>query len=123
MKLIQTAATALVLAASTLVTANAATFSNGINQPPVTDSTDRTVVIDSSTTYVNVRQGEKLKFVTNGREFAIDFSGTERNFDLRKLAPAGTLDHEVDVYVEIQPRMMCRLAAQRQSSTGYVGSD
>jgi hypothetical protein len=106
MKPIQTAVTALVLAASTIVTANAATFPNDIGQLLSTDSVDRTVIIDSTTTYVNVRQGEKLKFVANGREFAVDFSGSERNFDLRRLAPSEILDHEVDVYVEIQPRMM-----------------
>jgi hypothetical protein len=103
MKLIHTAVTALVLGATTIVTANAATFPNFIGQLEQTDSADRTIVINSGTRYVNVTQGEKVKFVANGQQFVIDFDGAAQNTDLRNLAPAGDLDHEVDVYVGMSP--------------------
>jgi hypothetical protein len=103
MKLVHTAVTAIVLGASTIVTANAATFPNFIGQLVQADSADRTINLDSGTRYVNVTQGEKVTFVANGREFTIFFDGVAQNTDLRNLAPEGVLDHEVVTYVGMNP--------------------
>jgi hypothetical protein len=103
MKLIHTAVTAIVLGASTIVVANAATTSNLIGEPVSAADADRTIVIGSGTRWVDVTQGEVVKFVANGREFTIDFDGVAENADLRNLAPQGALDHEVDVDVEQSP--------------------
>jgi hypothetical protein len=67
------------------------------------DSAERTIVIDPGTRWVNVTQGEKVKFLANGREFVIDFDGVDQSVDLRKLAPAGMLDHQVETYVRTSP--------------------
>jgi len=103
MKLIHTAVTALVLGASTTITAVAATSPNFVADSASLASADRTVTIDSGTRYVNVTQGETVKFVANGREFAVAFDGVAEPIDLRKLAPAGTLDHEIDAEVAESP--------------------
>jgi hypothetical protein len=103
MKLIPTIAAALVLGATTIVNANAASTPLWIGQLVQTDDADRTVVIEQGTRYVNVTQGEKVKFVANGKEYVIDFNGVDRNTDLRNLLPAGTLDHEIITYVGQSP--------------------
>jgi hypothetical protein len=60
----------------------------------------RTIVILPSTKYVNVNQFEIVKFVTDGNEFAFYFNGPNAiGFDLRRVAPAGALDHRVMAYV------------------------
>jgi hypothetical protein len=64
---------------------------------------ERTIVINENTRWVNVTQGETIKFVANGREFTIAFDGVAENADLRNLAPAGALDHEVDAEVAENP--------------------
>jgi hypothetical protein len=106
MKLIHTAVTVLVLGATTtLTTANAATSPNFIGEPAATASADRTIVIGPGTNWVNVTQGETVKFVANGREFAINFDGAADPVavDLRKLAPEGALDHKVEAEVDENP--------------------
>jgi hypothetical protein len=103
MKLIHTAVSAIVLGASTIVVANAATFPGLIGEPVSAAEADRTIVIDSGTRWVDVTQGEVVKFVANGREFTIDFNGVAENVDLRNLAPQGALDHEVDADVAQNP--------------------
>jgi len=59
----------------------------------------RTIVITPATKYVNVTQGETVKFETGGQEFAIGFDGTRSSFALNRLAPAGALDHDIEIYV------------------------
>jgi hypothetical protein len=63
-------------------------------------SVNRTIVVDSRTKWVNVTQGETVKFVINGREIVFAFDGQPGTFDLRQIVPAETLDHSVMVYVE-----------------------
>jgi len=60
---------------------------------------ERTIVIGANTRWVNVNHGEIVKFVANGREFAWDFDGVPQSFDLKQVAPQGTIDHNVRVYV------------------------
>ena len=74
----------------------------GDNVPAVAAS--RTVVIDQNTSYVNVRQGETVKFVSNGQVFAFHFDGSgATRLDLQRIAPPGALDHPVMVYADHTP--------------------
>jgi len=59
----------------------------------------------SATTYVNVTSGDVVKFVVGNQTFAWDFDngGTPTAFDLQRIAPAGTLDHKVMIYVARDP--------------------
>jgi hypothetical protein len=68
MKLMHTIAAALVLGATTIVNANAASTPLFIGQLVQADDADRTIVIGPGTRYINVTQGEKVKFVANGQE-------------------------------------------------------
>ena len=61
---------------------------------------DRTVSIDASTRWINVNQGEVVKFVAGGKEFAWTFDGVPSSFQLNQVAPEGALDHDVNVTVE-----------------------
>ncbi|SRR5260221_5613834 len=67
---------------------------------------DRTIVVQVDCTYVNVKNGEKVRFVVKQSD------GSERSFAWRfdvfpgvnevamsKVAPAGLLDHDVRIYV------------------------
>jgi hypothetical protein len=103
MKLIPAITAALLLGATTIVNANAASTPIWIGQLVHSDNADRTIVIEPGTRYVNVSQGEKVKFVANGREYVIDFNGVDRNTDLRSLLPAGVLDREIITYVGHSP--------------------
>ncbi len=64
----------------------------------------RTIAIGPGTRYVNVAQGEVVRFIANGREFAFNFDGVAdiSSFDLQRVAPAGMLDHSVIAYVAPQ---------------------
>ena len=69
--------------------------------PPSTAK--RTIVIKPNTKYVRVESGETVKFVVGGREFGWHFDGPEGPFDLRQIAPAGTLDHKIRGYIDPNP--------------------
>jgi hypothetical protein len=62
----------------------------------------RTIAIKPDTTWVEVRDGEIVKFMMNGQTFAWHFNGinTLSEIDLNKIAPNGTLDHLVKVYID-----------------------
>jgi hypothetical protein len=61
----------------------------------------RSIRIDPATRYVNVRWGDTVAFLSNGKEFAYRFDGVpgETSFDLRRVAPPGIVDHEVTTYI------------------------
>jgi len=60
----------------------------------------RTIVIDPNTRWVNVTQGETIRFVAGGSEFAWRFDGRgSRSFDLQQAAPAGALQRPVMVHI------------------------
>jgi hypothetical protein len=65
----------------------------------------RTIQITAATGHVNVNRGETVRFVAKGRQFGYFFDGApgETSFDLRRVAPAGMLDHRVTAYVEPDP--------------------
>ena len=72
---------------------------------PSASATEHVVVIQPGTTYVNVTSGDVVKFVVGNQTFAWDFDngGTPSAFDLQRIAPAGTLDHKVMIYVARDP--------------------
>ncbi len=98
----------LTLSAAAL-SAGAATMSTDLLGEPaqapaaVAPAAVRTLVINGNTKYVNVKHGEVIRFVANGREFVWNFDGLAQPqpFDLSQIAPAGALDHSVTVYVEL----------------------
>lgn len=62
---------------------------------PVSAAT-RTVEIKADTHYVNVAQGDVVRFEANGQSFAFNFDGPSlASCNLQQVAPAGMLDHEV----------------------------
>ena len=72
----------------------------------VTAVAGRTIDITGGTKWVNVKNGEVIRFVSNGREFTWYFDGVAqpRPFDLAQIAPAGFVDHSVTVYVSPSDR-------------------
>jgi len=69
-------------------------------------SVDRTIVIDSSTRWVNVNGGDVIRFNANGQSFDYRFNSytQSRVYDLGKIAPAGALNRSVKVYVTADDR-------------------
>jgi hypothetical protein len=65
----------------------------------------QTIVVGPDTHYVNVTGGDIVKFVVGDKSFTWDFdtAGNIGSFDLSKVAPAGTFDHKVMVYVARDP--------------------
>ncbi len=63
----------------------------------------RTIDISGGTKWVNVKHGEVIRFVSNGREFTWYFDGVSqpRPFDMAEIAPAGFVEHGVKVYVSL----------------------
>lgn len=61
----------------------------------------RTVTITPDTTSVRVNEFETVAFRVNGQVFAVYFDSPNsvNNVDLRRVAPAGVLDHPVTVYI------------------------
>lgn len=79
-----------------------------LGQPAVPEQAQRTIVITPTTRYVNVTEGDVVRFVAGGKIFAFNFdSSAASSFELNRVAPAGILDHAVTVYVarniETQP--------------------
>ena len=67
-------------------------------------SGQRTIVLNADTKWVNVAQGEAIKFVAGASEFGWRFDGPGgRSFDLRQVAPAGSLSNPVQVYIAPAP--------------------
>lgn len=64
-------------------------------------STDRTIVIRPDTRYVNVTEGDVIRFVVGDKTFGwkFDTALTVRDFELNEVAPPGMLDHPVRAYI------------------------
>ena len=72
----------------------------------VAASTDaRQITISPQTKWVNVTDGETVKFDVNGKTFAwnVNTFSNDSEFDLAKIAPAGTQVNDVRVYVAANP--------------------
>ena len=94
----------IVLAAVGL-TASVCAYAQGVANPlwgspvPVAEA-QRSIVLTAETRWVNVNQGEVIRFVIGGSEFGWKFDGLgTRSFDLQPLAPSGALARPVTVYV------------------------
>ncbi|MBV8635712.1 MAG: CzcE family metal-binding protein [Burkholderiaceae bacterium] len=76
-----------------------------MGEPVNGEHVDRTVVIGSDTKYVNVTNGDAIKFVIGDKTFSWAFNGasTISAIDLNKLTPPGMLDHQVRVYISKAP--------------------
>lgn len=94
------ALSAAAVALLTSIGARAAGDSDFLGTVVPPEDAARTVVIQPRTKFVNVTHGEVVRFVDNGREFAIRFDGIRSEYDLNAVAPAGAVDHEVKVYVQ-----------------------
>ncbi len=70
-----------------------------LGKPAQASVAQRTVAIDSKTRWITVERGEVVKFVANGQEFAWAFNGMSSSFDLKRIAPSGTLNRDLKVYV------------------------
>ncbi|RXZ30962.1 hypothetical protein D9O50_17515 [Oxalobacteraceae bacterium CAVE-383] len=96
------AAASLSALASTGAHTGAHTFLNGDRVSD--DAAQRTVTITPDTKYVNVKAGETVKFVANGQSTTWSFDNPNIfEVKLRKIMPAGSLDHKVMVYVARNP--------------------
>ena len=65
----------------------------------------RTIKISSATKYVNVAQGDIVKFDVDGKTFTWLFDTLHANasFDFSAIAPSGVNNHGVRVYVAPNP--------------------
>src|SRR5882672_315183 len=102
-KLLVSAIAVLTLSAAALSAGAATMRTDLLGEPAQASAAVRTLVINGNTKYVNVKHGELIRFVENGREFAWNFDGVAQPqpFDLAQVAPAGILDHSVKVYVQL----------------------
>jgi len=94
---------ALTLSAASLSAVAATTRVDLLGEPAQTTVGARTIVIKADTKWVNVRHGELIRFVENGKEFDWNFDGVAQPqpFDLTEVAPTGIFDHSVKVYVQL----------------------
>jgi hypothetical protein len=101
---------ALALAASSLTGAAWAfggeTPLDLLGTPVPTTAAERRIEIDPATRWANVKQGESVLFVLGAQSFGWRFDGLPRSFNLQRVAPAGTLDRPLTVYVtpKVDPR-------------------
>ena len=89
---------ALALSAASL-SASALTSGDLYGEPADASAAARTVVVTPQTKFINVSRGEIVNVKAGSKEFAWDFDGLARPFELNKIAPEGALDHSVRVYV------------------------
>jgi len=96
-------AAALALSAAS-VSAFALTTGDLYGEPATGDYVaNRTIVVTPQTKYINVNHGEIVNLKIGSKEIAWNFDGVAAQpFDLSKIAPEGSLDHKVQVYVETE---------------------
>jgi hypothetical protein len=101
-KLFAPAFAALTLSAAS-VSAFALTPGDRYGEPAAGDYVaTRTIVVTPQTKYINVNHGEIVNLKIGSQEIAWNFDGLAQPFDLSKIAPEGSLDHKVQVYVETE---------------------
>ena len=83
------------------VAASAAGRADLLGDPSTDNQAQRTIVITPATKYINVTEGDVVRFVVNGQTFVWNFDGSPgiSSFALNRVAPAGMLDHTVTAYV------------------------
>ena len=104
-KSIRTAALVAALFATTATTfaATVDTAKYGTSAPAA--SAHRHIVISEKTRHVRVENGETVEFKVKGSSFTWHFQTLhhETSFDLSKIAPPGTFNKKVTVYVASNP--------------------
>lgn len=105
-KWFSTAAVVLTLSATSLPSIAQRNDVELYGSPAAPSMHARTIVIHPDTRYVNVRGGEVIRFVVGDQVFVwnFDVAQTVSTFELNEVAPAGLLDHPVQVYVAVNPR-------------------
>ncbi|MFT5643041.1 MAG: hypothetical protein ACI83P_000577 [Janthinobacterium sp.] len=94
------------IAIAIVLTASASAFSQPLQRvdqfgdaAPVSAAT-RTIVITSSTKYVNVTAGETINFIVGDKSFAWTFDGTSHSaFNLERVSPANLINNKIVVYI------------------------
>lgn len=69
------------------------------------EAAQRTITINADTKWVNVTDGETIRFEVNGRSFTWHFSTYPQisSFDLAQIAPAGITTGSIRVYIASNP--------------------
>ena len=103
---------ALIVAVAALLSGPALAQQELLGGPASPDGpVDREVRIDAKTRWVNVTQDETIRFVLSGpggeRVFAWRFETQHFAMDLGRIAPAGTIDRVIRVYVAPNMRSSC----------------
>ncbi len=99
MRLFFPAVAALALSAASFAVTATVTEADMFGSPAQAAVAQRTISIDPKTRWITVERGEVVKFVANGQEFAWAFNGMSSSFDLTRIAPSGTLNRNLKVYV------------------------
>jgi len=66
---------------------------------PADSQVDKVVKVDANTRWVNVVQNENVKFILGSKEFAWHFQSPRPSVNLKDIAPAGTVDRNLIVYL------------------------
>ncbi len=99
MKPLVQAVAALILSAASLAASAAVTDADMLGRAAQPSAAERALIIGPKTRWVTVQRGEVVKFVVNGQEFAWAFNGMASSFDLNRIAPTGSLNRDLTVYV------------------------
>ncbi|HJV50133.1 MAG TPA: CzcE family metal-binding protein [Noviherbaspirillum sp.] len=77
-----------------------------LGDPAPLNLASQTIAIRPDTRWVNVTGGDTVRFDVGEKSFAWTFNVARSvsTFDLRRVAPAGMLDHRVDAYVAPDPK-------------------
>lgn len=72
------------------------------------NSADYTVKVNDATKWVNVNNGDTVRFDVNGKQFAwhFDIYGNDKIVKLSDIAPSGTATGAVKIYVSPNPLYM-----------------
>lgn len=78
---------------------------NLLGDPAPPAAATRTITITPGTKYVNVEEGEIVKFEAGGKSFAWNFDTAENvmSFDLNRVAPPGMLGQKVTAIISPSP--------------------
>ena len=60
---------------------------------------DKVVNVNANTRWVNVVQNENVKFIVGSKTFAWNFQSPRPSVNLKDIAPAGTVDRNLIVYL------------------------
>jgi len=70
---------------------------------PADGPVDKVVNIGANTRWVNVVQNDSVKFIVGGTTFAWHFPIDKNAINLKQIAPPGTVDRDLYVYIAPNP--------------------